>query len=341
MRVRIGLLALLLALPGAAPALAQVAAPRLTPLFIGLPAISSAFNPALDPVNPAAQMWAGSSFVGAGVTTQGHNEQANLGTVTSRGNLDTRLAQLRLMGDFVSLGATLGHTRYRLKDTLGPNDIQFDVIDTRIELALRYTDWLALGVARQASREHVRTGVPPDEDVRRTELQLPGASLHFGVLYLGYASGSEELRIEGAAGVPGVVGATERDRRSVNRTGVGLRDRGDTWGYHLEVYREEREAFQFLVTYPGYVIDEIHLSGSTVEVIAWNVLLGFEKSRTDNRQSVGGIPANFTSDAVRASIGWVPRSGMTLLATGQRGRRLTNASVGQVEALMVSVGWSF
>ncbi len=336
MRVRIALLALLLALPGAAPTLAQVAAPRLTPLFIGLPAISSVFNPALDTVNPAAQMWAGSSFVGAGVTTQGQNEQSNAGAVLSRGNLDTRLAQLRLMGEFVSLGATLGKTRYRLQDVAGPNDIRFDVLDTRVELALRYTDWLALGVARQASREHTSALLPPGEDMRRTELQLPGASLHFGVFYLGYASGSEEVRIELAAS-----GATDRDRRRVTRSGVGVRDRRETWGYHLEVYREEREPFLLPAAIPGFAGDEIRLSGTTVEVIAWNVLLGFEQSRTDNRQSLFGVSSNFTSDATRASLGWVPHSGLTLVATGQRGHKRSNMPNGEIEALLVSLGWRF
>jgi hypothetical protein len=326
-----------LLLAAAAPALAQVAAPRLTPSQAGMPSRYNLVHVnALDISSPAPSIWSTSSL-SAGAALSGDVS----GPPGLSGSYTGGSARMNLVGEYVAF--SLSRVQATL-DVIPPAPTaarSFELTDTNFTLGLRFTDWLALGVGRQTMHTgFTDTGVP-DDDVRSRDLPLLGASLRFwDSFYLGVASGSDTVRIESFAGSPGT-GLTDEGSRSVFRWGLAYSSQSPGLAVHAEYYVEQRKPFALPLIFGPDTRDDAQLTGSTIEVVWANVLFAYEGIDQRITDLAGGIPTEHSSQSTRIALGWVPMGQMGLVLSRTTDRVDQAGSIIEFNGTAMNAVWRF
>jgi hypothetical protein len=192
----------------AGPAWAQVAAPNLDPTGI----LSTSLN-------PATLQWNASSVAGLGYFT-GQNETTSGGVLTNANTLTGPTAQLRLIGDYASVGVET--LNLKIKPALG--GATFNFTDSQAALAGQLGGFLALGVGEDVTNTNASgTNV-------RDALMNGGVSIRIAQrLYLGASSGTDTH-----SGLP-----FADAKRTITRFGVAYHMHDKMDGVHVEAYHED------------------------------------------------------------------------------------------------------
>ena len=305
-------LALLLPFIVASTAAAQVATPNINPL-----------NGA-GTGNPATLPFAAASFVGiAGgkgdVTTTETTGDTKIGS----GTVDTRQANLRAVGE--SFAAALEYESNHLSiSPTSSTPFQQDLKQkfTKISAAGRMGDVVGLGLAEERSdidasaTLELLPGTPADVTQKVTStLPIGGAVVRLAdVFYIGVAGGSEKITIDESANVPSVPfsgSQTFEVKRSVKRAGVGMvwtADDGDI--VRLEVAAEDRDGYDHpdILGGPDKPEDTREARAAVLEVNMEGFVFG-AATRTDKIFKGDVQDSKETQNS--ATLGWVPKSGMS------------------------------
>ena len=278
-------------------AMAQVAAPQLTPLQIGS-----------TTANPATLQWNDSSLIGGGLSSG--DQTAVSGSApdpANEGDFKANFVQGRIVYDFFSIGAETASIEIDLGDS-AVGVTNEELIVTQYALAFRIGDALALGVG-QEKLEFEQSQPPTPTTTFELSLPIAGVSLRLAdIYYLGLAAGTENLKANFLVG--------EFDRK-VTRYGAGLRTERNNFQFHVEVARENREPFK--VTAFGQTFDALEQTASTAvaEAIWGNILVGgLVATRTQRSEDPAGAPTEDEEISERTiAVGWVPKIGMSLVVT--------------------------
>ena len=211
--MRVVLIAVAALLAWAALASAQVAAPFLNPV----PTFTA------TPANPAVLSWDMPSRVGAVYSTVEFTDPA--GASFAKGSLQALQAQV--VGDRLAFGATGTKLQADIDPAVGGGQLveRFAFVDA----ALRASDWLSIGIARDVDK---RSSVGGDENHRAN---VGGLTLRLGqTIYIGAAKGTDSVE----KGTPPFQEAS----RDLVRYGAGVRWVGTSGAIHLEAFREYRKA---------------------------------------------------------------------------------------------------
>jgi hypothetical protein len=264
----------------------QVAAPPLTPGTFALE-------------NPAAIKWGAPSRVGilAGTGTFKDNQGSPEFKFTGYslglrlvGNMFAVAAEAsQLNSDDVVVAPITAHARFSSQD---------------VQVAVQLGQSVALGVGQrtETTRLEYSSPFPPTTSGTSVESVTPvaGVSLRLGeYFFLGAAAGQEERTVTDLITNAGVAA-----KRDVTKAGVGLRT-GSTVLFHAEGYAIDKANFS---TTAGPQDGE-QRTGATVEVIAGNVLLGYNAEHTTFKHSTD---SNDTRDSQFVAVGWAPRMGLSV-----------------------------
>jgi hypothetical protein len=328
--LRIATLAFAWALLAETLAPAQVAAPRLTPAFPGLPSQYGLHWSMLDASNPAALAWAQSSYVGLGSSFNGAASDQQGRSGQTRGTV----VQTRLVGSNVSLGLARIGSHMDLFNAISPRP-GFDSEDAHFDLALHFADWLALGLAKHNLRADRTDLAVPMSDTRRRRLDLGGASLRLGEhIALGIAQGTETIQFQKP-------GATDSTQREVKRVGVAYSSYSPESAWHLEFYREQRDPYSLAAAFPGDVYDGTRLTGMTLEV-NWNGwLMAYERIDQSVNDFLSPTPFVYKAPAQSITVGSLHRSGVAVLLNYNWGQRQVTGNPVSYRSTWLTASWLF
>lgn len=294
------LIAALLAFAGAIQA--QIAAPRLNPV------ISSTTNfrfrsGSTKPFNPAVLPWSGPSRVGIGVFTDTTIDVTRLNQPTvEAASGDGALVQFHWVGEAFAFAAEFADHSLDVTAAFGGGSV--DIESSLVGVAYQGGEVFSIGIGQQTREFSI------DGEIEKETLPMIGATVRLGeVLYIGAAFGEATVEKVDPFSTPAVAGEVDR---SVQRVGVGLFGRNDDFGWHLEVYKEEKDSAQDTVT--GVQVDEEESTGGTVEVILFGgLLLGWESVDTD-LIGINGV-LNREEESTVLSVGWSSMEGLSLVVS--------------------------
>lgn len=274
-------------------ALAQVAAPRLIPVFVS--------------DNPAVIQLGGPSRIGAArfdTESEITNTSTTPATVTDAESSGF-LAGLRLVGDSISFAAQLVNLEGTEGNTL---KLEFDI--TSVALAIPIGDFLTLGAGRETADIKFESTVPAFLDFE-SSTNLFGVTLRLGgVFFLGAAFGNETLKVTQTVPAIPVLNFEAEFERDHKRFGAAIYDNeGVKW--HLEYAVMIKESDRDDVT--GFQIEKSEEKSGIIEVNAGGFLLGF-RSKTLEESDDSVLPAviSITEKTKEINLGWVPESGWAL-----------------------------
>ncbi len=281
---------------------AQVAAPLLNPV------VSSTTNFRLPsgstkPFNVAVLPWSGPSRVGIGVFTDTTFDRTKLNQPTEEvASGDGTLVQFRWVGEAFAFAAEFADHSLDLTGNFAPGSV--DIESSLVGVAYQGGEVFSIGIGQQTRELFI------DGEIEKETLPMIGATVRPGeVLYIGAAFGEATVEQVDPFSTPAVSGEVDR---SVQRVGVGLFGRNDDFGWHVEVYKEEKDSAQDTVT--GVQVDEEESTGCTVEVILFGgLLLGWEHFDTDLIGTNGVINREDEFDVL--SVGWSGMEGLSLVVS--------------------------
>jgi len=315
----------------AGPVLAQVAAPHLNPIY---PESIDAFNPATLP-------WSGPSRIGGAIKYDSTTER-NTGGVNDlvQEGSGKFLGQARWVGEIFSLSAEALQIDTTYPDSTNTAEFRASMVNGAVLVG----GFLSIGIGQQHSGFIIEdpsgnnpSGSPGTFEQENT-LNQAGLSLEMGTgVFLGVSGGTEtikENRMVPALGQDEM----EEQERDVRRGGLGYYARGDSGGFHVEIYRETKEFAEFKILDD---LDEEDTSGVTFEVVFSDFLLGARKIATE-RNDLTGVTGK--KDDQSFSLGWVPGQGLAITATLFRGETTDPTKpdvVDEDEATYVAIAWLF
>lgn len=327
MRVAMGLLVLFCI--GAWPAWAQVAAPRLDPLF-----------PGDTTANPAVQQWTGTSLVGGGSgRADGDVENDAVGEV-GEADLGTSLAKLRLLWGPVSIGGESRDRRIDLRSFmeapepgLPAEEEESDLDVTSAAAALGIADAIALGVGMETRQETQRfqdnaTFYPDtisDEIVRTSTFELAGVSIKFfDTVYLGVTLGREryeETFTHDDFDPDFDFSESVNSTSDLRRLGAAVQWRSENFRFHLEGSLEERTPLEI----HGVEERKITANAFTGEVGLAVLMAGYHQRHERIEHGDTG-PGGMDIRTTVTTVGLVPPKSWSLVA------RFTDTEVTEEDA---------
>jgi hypothetical protein len=312
------LLAALLAAAGAAQA--QVAAPRLNPVF----------PESFGTINPGTMPWSGPSRVGAGVLQIEVKDPAGgPPEVLEKGK--GPMVQGRVVVENVAVGAEALSVELDVDPSQvgGLTGVTHKLDVSAIQAGVRFGEVFSIGIGQQKEKE---TSDFPGIGSTSTEETLPmvGVTLRLGgVFYLGAAGGTATIKESGGGG------SAEADR-SVKSFGVAYHKRDADQGFHLEAYKEIRDSIDPATNPAGIGSNEQDTTGYTIEVVLANILLGYGSGRTDETDIAGVDQGYEKSGAI--TLGWAPGQGLAVTLAASTIKLFNPSGVQQNEIALTFVG---
>lgn len=305
-------------------ALAQVAAPRLLPVFVS--------------DNPAVIQLGGPSRIGAArfdTESEITDTSTTPATVTDA-ETSGFLAGFRLVGESISLAAQTAQLEGTEGNTL---ELEFDI--TSVALAIPIGDFITLGAGRETAEIKFESTVPASLDFE-SSTNLIGVTLRLGgVFFLGAAFGSETLKVIQTVPAIPVFNFEAEFERDHKRFGAAIYDNeGVKW--HLEyavmIKESDREDIN------GFQIEKSEEKSGIIEVNAGGFLLGF-RSKTLEESDDSVLPAvvSITEKTNEITLGWVPESGWALaLAVSETEREeASNNTIKEDSSIAVLLSFLF
>lgn len=271
-------------------ALAQVAAPRLLPVFVS--------------DNPAVIQLGGPSRIGAArfdteiEITDSSTTPATVTDAESSGFL----AGLRLVGDSISFAAQAASLEGTEGTTL---ELEFDI--TSVALAIPIGELLTLGGGQENSDIKIESTIPATLELESTT-NLFGVTLRLGgIFFLGAAFGTETLKVTQTVPALPAFNFEVEFERDHKRFGAAIYDNeGVRWHLEYAVLIKESDSDETT----GLQIEKSEEKIGIIEFNAGGFLLSFRsKTLEESDDSVLPTVVSITEKTKEINVGWVPESG--------------------------------
>jgi len=307
-----------------APALAQVAAPRLNP---------NAFE-ADNAINPATVPWSGPSRIGLGILDGSEERTVNGVTTPDSEQKSKYVVQGRYVGENFAVSAETAKVEYTSSNN-PTQSAEFDV--AVVNGAFVIGEMFSIGIGLQNLTGEFKDSTAP-ADSNKAEFTLPqvGLALNFDGFSLGASTGTETIKKTSVS--PPAADVQEEVDRKVTRAGVGYAMRDSDKGLHIEAFKETKEYADFTNLNDD---NEEDSTGVVLEVVFANILLGVEAVSTEKNDKTGKLSSE--KDAKLFSIGWVPEQGLSVTVTVEQDETTNpfNSTVSNEDSTFVGVAWLF
>lgn len=320
---RVAILLVLPSLLWCASAVAQVAAPSLVPASPGLGGVG------FVTLNPAVMQWGAPSRIGAGFFQADEEDtDATTGATTSRTDFDGPFAGLRWVGERLSFAAETLQT-----EGSAINGLPLEVDLTGAAVAFQVGGVAAFGGGQTVLNSVLEGPAPPIRLDREFTTNLAGVSLRLGeVFFLGAAGGTLKLAQTSTQFPTFADGTAERN---VRRFGVGFRNSGEVV-WHLEYFVGQGEFAQNAAA--NITLEEEDTQVAVIEARFGNWVLGLVVRDSEETDKAAVPEATATTEAHRASLGWVPMDGLGIFAQYSRAEKDDPANNQMTESTSASLG---